>query len=210
MPGVTYEHLLSKDTKDTKAKNFTQKIMKLDETLASGKKRKYTFSETVEGLKKHVDEILSEIKGKRGEIDEFTIGKSYARQISHLKEFKYQDFDTWKLENGVPKRWQTYKEKGYHGLIVICAVTREYLPNREIKKTDLLDANIKGDDGNGLLDHKKYVHALQQQLLHHYAYSVQDPRLGNNSFEPGKEVTNSAKAFVLYLAFRLEQQAKEE
>ena len=155
-----------------------------------------SFDEAVFKLKSAAKELLHSIE-QRAEtpIAEFTIGKSFARKIQN-KNFDPSKFNTW-IKKGLSDRWRKlYEPEGYNGLIALCAITREILPL----------AN-KGSKRHTLHDQQQYALALEQQLIHFFAYVAQDRRLGNKSLDKGALAQNPY-AGVVYLAFRLLKSSK--
>ncbi|XP_053403437.1 uncharacterized protein LOC128558417 [Mercenaria mercenaria] len=150
-----------------------------------------SISSTVDDLVDDVDDIIKSVENNRGPVDEFVIGKSFARKKKN-KDFDPENFKTWKLDGGVNGRWNNkYRPEGFDGLIVLCAFTKGSLPR---------------DCGSGLLhNHQDYSHAIEQALITYYAFKEKDRKLGNRSLCTGRAERNNAKAYVIYVAFKLER-----
>lgn len=216
MPGgVTYEQLLSPDFGQVN-KAYAPKLMQIhEEEQEIGEDQPtshsipFTFMETVNSLKRWSNFVLEDIEKRRQTpIEEFVIGKTFARRRRRgrgFQDFDYLNINTWKLE-GISSRWGYYKKRGFDGMVILCAITKKLLPVRD--RTIVIAEETEGetDDSNGLMTHQNYVLALEQQLIHYYAFAEQDPRLGNNSLQPGKEELQNAYAFVVYLAFKLDKE----
>ena len=68
--------------------------------------------------------------------------------------------NTWKKE-GISERWSDHKKQDYgrDGMVVLCAITRDTVPERDVHQED-------------------FTLAMEQHLIHHYRH---DPRLANGS-----------------------------
>ncbi|XP_053387591.1 uncharacterized protein LOC123565940 [Mercenaria mercenaria] len=184
------------------------------------------LSTTVNELTDIICETLTEITDNRGPIEEFMIGKTFARKKKR-RTFDPLYFNTWKLDGGVNGRWNSkYKHEGFDGLIVFCAFTRESLPRKDFKE-DEDDDEDEDDEGNEddeggeddemseeaeeaepgpLFNHQDYSVAVEQQLIHRFAYEKMDPRLANCSLSTGNVEKKGAKAYVIYMAFKLDRE----
>lgn len=220
MPGgLTYQQLMNPEFGNVN-RAYAPKLLQIhddvdeegigdQQAMVLTKKKPYVFMETVNSLKRWTNLILEDIeKYRRMPIEEFTIGKTYARRRRRGKgfqDFDYLNINTWKLE-GISSRWGDYQKKGYDGMVILCAITKDLLPKRDRKIRLSEEIEREGDDSNGLKTHQNFAIALEQQLIQYYAFAEQDPRLANTSLHPGKEETQNAYAFVVYLAFKLEKE----
>ncbi|XP_052818686.1 uncharacterized protein LOC128244690 [Mya arenaria] len=175
----------------------------------------FTFKESVKVLVLHVKRILQKISEKRGPVEKFVVGKTHARKLKKVP-FDPFKFNSWRLADGVNGRWRNFYEKeGYHGLIVLCAITKDLLPRQDsnnkpqLRLTPSASASLhEADDSEEeveceLYHQQHYILALEQQLIHYFAYVEQDPRLGNLSVSTGGMERQNAIAGVLYVAFKL-------
>lgn len=169
--------------------------------------RVYTFVEFVGELKTSVRDILSKITVKHGPIDKFTFGRTFAKARKDLKDFDHMDTKTWDKGTGVMSRWITdFRPRSYDGLVILCAVPRGFRPPKDSKHTD----EQVEPTGMEILTPENYVLALEQQLIHYYAFTKQDRRLENASLNPGNASPEEAKAYVLFLAFKLQSSKDKE
>ncbi|XP_052816097.1 uncharacterized protein LOC128242804 [Mya arenaria] len=178
----------------------------------------FTFKDSVGGLVLHVKRILRKISEKRGPVEKFVIGKTHARKLKKVP-FDPFKFNTWRLADGVNGRWRNFYEKeGYDGLIVLCAITKDLLPRQDpdnkpplpSASASLQEADDSEEEVECELYHQQhYILALEQQLIHYFAYVEQDPRLGNLSVSTGSMERQNAIAGVLYVAFKLKKMQEE-
>lgn len=134
------------------------------------------------------------IKSQLGNhLEEFIIGKTYIGRKSSVK-FCASDCTTFGLK-GVTQRWKWYEhQKKYDGLIVVGVATE-----------DNVDA-CTPPTSKWTREH--YILALEQRLLHHYAFVNHDSRLCNTSFHVGKE-SSLYSAYALYMAIKLKDSEVE-
>lgn len=142
-------------------------------------------------LREWTDHVLA---NAHDPIEKFCFGKAIVRSRIGLR-FDYQDTSTW-LHDDLTDRLG----KEYDGLIILCAVIQEMIPLTSRKQK--VDCHV-------LDNHEDYAISLKQMLIAYYAYEIQDPRLGNESFGEGKKTTEKAAASVVYLAFKLNKTADD-
>lgn len=175
------------------------------EELCRGQEKNYAFNLVDLGknlsMRKRIDLLIAKVHdtissleiGSEMSIEKFCIGKTYAEAKTH-KEFKREDKDTWRL-NGVSTRWHgKYKKEGYDGLVVLGAVSRAMLK--------------KGRDKD-VWNQQLYVLGLESALITHFAYEEYDQRLANDSLDPGKLQRKLAAGYVIYIAFKYEDEESE-
>lgn len=151
-----------------------------------------TFNNVTSRLQNHVCNLLEKIEQTRNLlIQEFVIGKSFVEKNMSYKLFRINHERTWDISDGVGKRWKgEYKKRNFDGLIVVAVVTSETLPHRERLIPPFREKQT-------------YAIALEQNLIHYFAYVKQDPRLSNKSLHPGRLGSEQKEAYVVYVAFRL-------
>lgn len=172
--------------------------------------RTYTFMELVTKLKTSVNYILSKITASHEQIFKFTIGKSFVEK-GDTSVFDHMNTDTWDKSDsnkGVLGRWTSEYQTGwYTGLVILCAVPGDFLrPKDSTSTTEQAEDRKK----TTILTSENYVLALEQQLIHHYAFIEPDPRLGNKSSSTGGLTCHEAGAYVLYLAYQLQSDKDKE
>ncbi|XP_053387739.1 uncharacterized protein LOC128551189 [Mercenaria mercenaria] len=164
-----------------------------------------SLSTTVDKMFDIIDKTIKDLETNRGPIEEFVIGKTFARKRKK-QSFDPTNFKTWKLDGGVNGRWNSkYKYEGFDGLIVLCAFTRESLPRKDSEE-DEDDEEAEETEPGPLFNHQDYSLAVEQQLIHRFAYEKMDPRLGNCSLSTGNVEKKGAKAYVIYMAFKLDRE----
>ncbi|XP_052817607.1 uncharacterized protein LOC128243729 [Mya arenaria] len=206
---TTLKHKHNETGEPSKRKLFKEKDKRYREKVP------FTFKRSVKALVLHVKNILQQLSEKRGPVEKFVIGKTHARKLKKVP-FDPFKFNTWRLADGVNGRWKTsYEKEGYDGLIVLCAITKDLLPKADpINKPQLrlalsASASLQETDDSDdeveceLYHQQHYILALEQQLIHYFAYVEQDPRLGNLSVSTGNMERQNAVAGVLYVAFKL-------
>ncbi len=126
--------------------------------------------------------------GEQPKIREFTIGKTYAPL------YKRKRGKGWKVK-GISDRWdKKYKPEGYDFLLAFVILTRENIPERA---------------KDPFKNQQMLALALESQLIQHFAFVKQDPRLGNASLEPGR-LSGDYAGQVLYIAVRYTKQDEDE
>ncbi|KAL4226473.1 hypothetical protein ACF0H5_014456 [Mactra antiquata] len=183
---ISYEELLESK------KGFAPKLLDV---------KSKSFSEAADALKEHVKSILKEIKEKKGPVEKFVIGKSFARKKQNKDSpFKRTQFDTWNLDGGLNGMWnQTYKKEEFDGMVIFCAVTKNVIKDGGDKADD-------DDDDEELFNHHDYAKALKQQIVHYFAYEERDKALGNTTLGGDKEEKKKGKAGVLYIVFKVKKE----
>lgn len=192
MPHVTFETLLQGQG------SYAPKILPIEGD------RPPSFTRLTKKLKTHLKNILSEIEVSRGEINKFYIGKTYARKRKN-KAFEYEKMETWNSWEGVNDMWRELENKGYDGMVVLCAVTENFLPFRENENAAAgKEVRLKQDS---LQD---YVNALKQQLIHDFRFTKQDQRLDSHCFGIGNKDNDMSDAYVLVFGFKLKATVDDE
>lgn len=108
------------------------------------------------------------------------------------KTFKRNDANTWRLK-GISDRWVKYEKEGYDGLVVLGAVSRAMLKK---ERKDIWNQQL-------------YVLGLESALITHFAYEECDQWLANDSLDPGKLQGSLAAGYVIYIAFKYEDEESE-
>lgn len=184
--GVTFDDLLRGE------RGYAPRLVQLRQQPGTA----ILFQESHEMLIEAIDSDLEllQIYNKKP-IKQFTIGKSYAC-VHKRFDFDPCNFKTWRLNGGVNGRWGEYKkDKYYDGLVVLCAVTRDMIA----KQKEATARNLP--QRNPLFSQQNYAIALEQHLIHHYAYVRWDPRLENNTLHIGRQ-SAEYKAGVVYVAYK--------
>lgn len=126
-------------------------------------------------------------------VEHFCIGKTYV-EAKAGKTFNRNDVNTWRLR-GISQRWHgKYKKEGYDGLVVLCVVSH---------------AVLKEGSNNDVWNQQTYVLGLESALINHFAHQICDQRLANQSLAPGKIQKNLAAGYVIYIAFKYENEESE-
>ena len=143
--------------------------------------RSTPFRSAVEALVYHVENILKEIEdGTKRRISKFIIGKSHVKGSSKLPDAESR--------KSLMQRWSSYKSQKYDGLIVICIIKKSMLP----------------ESLNGYFrDQELFSIAIEQQLIHHFAYNKCDNRLANTTLETGRKALDDVHAGLCYVAYKL-------
>lgn len=122
-------------------------------------------------------------------VEHFCIGKTYV-EAKAGKTFNPNDVNTWRLR-GISQRWHgKYKKEGYDGLVVLCVVSRAMLK----------------EGSNDVWNQQTCVLGLESALIYHFAHEICDQRLANQSLAPGKIQKNLAAGYVIYIAFKYENE----
>ena len=137
------------------------------------------LEDTVEKLESHPDRRIAKIY----------IGKTYIPRRKApgggFVTFNRLNPNTWRMD-GISSRWREHHRRGYgrDGLVVLCATTREIVPERaQMSQEDL-------------------ALAMEQKLLHHYLLSHPDPRVVNETFTAGHLAQHNYHGYAVYMAFR--------
>ena len=173
--------------------------------LCRGKVKNYSFNmadlrnlTTRERIDTLIDKIYEtidslELQSDR-EIELLCIGKTYVQARSG-KTFHPTNKDTWRV-SGISDRWRKgYKNQGFDGLVVLGAVSRGML-NRDCDRK--------------VWNQQRYVLALENALITHFAYELCDPRLANKSLAPGNLQRQLSAGYVVYMAFKYKELEKTE
>lgn len=147
------------DPDDFKPGYIAPNLIQLADTSTANTITPYSFENSFQRLKYHINNFLCILEREKGKnIEKFTIGKSTTNKGD--SDFNPLDFTTWghgDYKTGVWSRWTDYKQKTYNGLVVLCAITKELLPEKSML------SNIEN-----------YAYALEQRLIKYYAYEEKD------------------------------------
>ena len=143
-----------------------------------------------------VRRLIAQLESTVGELERHS-GKSIARiyigktcirpRRRRLGGFDRLNPNTWKM-TGISSRWREHHRNHYgrDGLVVLCAITRETVPEGSpMSQGDL-------------------ALAIEQKLLHHYLLSHPDPRVVNKTLADGHLAEHNYHAYAVYMAFRYE------
>lgn len=148
------------------------------------------IQETIAALEMHSEK----------KVDEFIIGKTFAEARKNRK-FNPTDVNTWRAR-GISSRWHTKYKKDclkYDGLVVLGAVNRQMLTDSSFE-----DQGVQRQCSENW-NQESYTLALESALITHYAFETFDPRLANDSFHTGSTQGSNSAGYVIYLAFKYEQ-----
>ncbi|XP_072015133.1 uncharacterized protein [Amphiura filiformis] len=162
-----------------------------------------TLTGAKQRLVQQIDDTFADILTQQDdmEIECFTIGKSHARRAGaggsgyskRYKKFNRMNKYTWSLDGGVSGRWSSYySKKGYSGLVVLTAVTRDIIPRFPTQVRQARDA-------------EEYSIALEQELIEYYS---EDPLLANVSFNTGPSCDTTPHAGIVYVAYKLKKKRR--
>lgn len=185
-----------------RAENITEKTL---DQLCNGEKGYVCdqVAELVEGpvnnqvdwLKERVGFIFQSIEMRGKQIEEFYIGKTYAKE-KKSRIFDAMDRDTWKMK-GIQDRCGSHnREKHYNGLIILTVVTKEMLPRNP--------ENENEDDNQSHTNQQDYAIMLEQRLLHYYKIESYDKRIKNETFGEGRKA-KMRPGFIVYVAVKLKE-----
>ena len=101
--------------------------------------------------------------------------------------------NTWRM-TGISSRWRSHHRQDYgrDGLVVLCAVTRNNVPEGSTTSQEQLAL------------------AIEQRLLHHYSIDHPDPRFVNETFTTGHLAQHNYHAYAVYMAFRYADEENDE
>ena len=190
--GMTFEEFCKSGGTD----NYTFNVVNL---------KKKTFTGRVKSLIKQINKTIEKLEsiGSGRKIEEFCVGKTFVRKRKKGPSFNPTDVNTWKVAEGVGNRWRNkYKSEEYNGLVVLGAVSRDMLQDKE--SSDGKRCNT--DDW----DHQSYALALESALICYYAFQAFDHRLANRSLSPGNLQNRLSAGYVIYFAFKYEDDTEEE
>ena len=151
------------------------------------------FRIIVKTSKHYVESLFNDMKQIYGEEFKFTIGKTYSPKRKKVDNPSPANPNHWK-KDGISDRWKkTYKKEGYTFLIAFVILTKE---------------NISKDIPEAFRDQQTLALALEQELIHHFAYVEKDNRIANKTLDTGKKSGTYAGA-VIYLAIKVNHNQKE-
>ena len=150
-----------------------------------------TIREAEEMLLEHLDRCVQSIQTEREcQLECFYIGKTHVRKRKRKNgTFDHMNRTTWRLDDGINSRFRCHKDAGYgrDGLVVLTVVTREAIhPDVRRNKPDF--------------HQEDYALALEGRLIQD---CMTDPRLVNNSLEPGGRDKTPSIGYPLYMAFKV-------
>ena len=145
------------------------------------------FRVIVKISKRYVESLLNDIQEIYGEEFEYTIGKTYSPKKEKVNNPNPANPNHWR-KDGISGRWKkTYKKEGYTFLIAFVILTKN---------------NISKDIPQAFRHQQTLALALEQQLIHHFAYVEKDNRIANKTLDTGKKSATYAGA-VVYLAIKI-------
>ena len=145
------------------------------------------FRIIVQTSKHYVESLFNDIQEIYGEEFKYTIGKTYSPKRKRVDNPNPANPNHWK-KDGISDRWKkTYEKEGYTFLIAFVILTKE---------------NISKDIPQAFRHHQTLALALEQQLIHHFAYVEKDNRIANKTLDTGKKSATYAGAAV-YLAIKI-------
>ena len=133
---------------------------------------------------------LERCSGRR--IAKIYIGKTYIPRRRTPRggfvPFSCMNPNTWRMA-GISSRWHSHhgQDYGRDGLVVLCAVTRDNVPE------------------GSTMSQEQLALAMEQKLLHHYRLAHPDPRFVNETFTTGHLAQYNYHAYAVYMAFRYEE-----
>ncbi len=140
------------------------------------------IDQSISKLVTHIKSIVEANEGHHGrKCGRFYIGKSYL----HARKRGRFDPDhpkTTSNKKGIVDRWNPRKKAGFHIMAIIAVITDRNLPEGSKKQQYTLD--------------------LESRLIIHFRYC--DPRLENETTQPGGLERSHAVAYVLYMAIKFE------
>ena len=148
-----------------------------------------TIRETEQMLLKHVKECIQSIETeRRSKLEYFYFGKTHVKQRKG-SYFDHMNHNTWRLDDGINGRFREHSRCGYgrDGLVVLTVVTREAIHPKICSNKP----NFHQED---------YALALENRLIQDF---LSDPRLYNDTLEPGRRVSCPAVGYPLYMAFKV-------
>ena len=142
-------------------------------------------------------ERLQDMSGKI--IAKIYIGKTYIlikkeRRGKYWVEMPFRNDEpkTWK-KNGISGRWLKHKGKGRDGLVVLCAVTEETVPEAERPTTS----------------HEQFALAIEENLIKHYQRKKDKRIVNDDKYHAGKSYEQDMIASCVYMAFTYATEQEE-
>ena len=130
------------------------------------------FKGNKEGMEKrlvdHIKEAIQEQETDGNKIEWLYIGKTYVDKDKR-KPFNHMNPENWKT-NGIADRWiphQGNPEIPSDGMVVLCAFTKEHLPDHSRRSQEFLAI------------------AMEQRLIQHFQIFDTERKLVNDSFNQG-------------------------
>lgn len=166
--------------------------------IRSRKSRGVSLDEATNRLIKHVDSCIHDIEFQSDrKVKRFYIGKTLVHKKKR-ETFHHMRSSTWRLSDGISKRFKVHREKGYgrHGLVVLAMVSRATLPSNVNRNKSTVRQEL-------------YALALESRLIQHYLIEKDDPRIANTSLDAGGKDGNRSIGYPLYMAFELEEAEDE-
>ena len=157
-----------------------------------------TLSQATEKLVGHIKDCIQSIEtGRDRKVERFYIGKTLTHRKKKMK-FNHMKSDTWKLSDGISKRFKKHRDEDYgrDGLVVLTTVTRTAVPSTVCQNK----AKVKQE---------LYAFALENRLIQHFLIESDDPRIANKSLHSGGSDGNKSIGYPIYMAFKLEDRDPE-
>ena len=155
----------------------------------------------VQATNKLVDHVKSCIQsieiGRNRKVEQFYIGKTLTHRKKKVK-FNHMRSNTWKLSDGISKRFKKHRGEGYgrDGLVVLTTVTRTAIPSTVHQNKDKVKQEL-------------YAFALENRLIQHFLIKKDDSRIANKSLHSGGSDGNKSIGYPIYMAFKLEDRDSE-
>ena len=140
-----------------------------------------------------LDSTVRELESlSKQRIAKIYVGKTYIPRKKASGK-RYMPFDclapnTWKM-TGIRNRWRDHHRQNYgrDGLVVLCAITKETVPNRsQMSQEDL-------------------AQAMERRLLDHYLFDHPEKGVVNETFTTGNLSEHNYHAYGVYIAFTYEE-----
>ena len=157
------------------------------------------LNETTLKLAKHIEDCIKAIEvGKSRKVQQFYVGKTHTHKKKRRERFDRMKFSTWRLSDGVSKRFRKHRSNGYgrDGLVVLTVVTRDAIPSCVVRNKAIVKQEL-------------YALALESRLIQHFLIEKDDPRIVNKSFDSGGKDGNKSIGYPLYMAYKLEDPIEE-
>ncbi len=143
--------------------------------------------QSISKLVTHIKSVIEANEEHHGrKCGRFYIGKSYL----HARKRGRFDPDhpkTTSKRKGITGRWNSRKKAGFHVMAIIAVITDRNLPEGSKKSK------------------QQYALDLESSLIIHFRFTDCDPRLENETTQPGGlERSHAAVAYVLYMAIKFE------
>ena len=152
-----------------------------------------TIKKAAKQVRNTIRQCIKELEsGEEQKLKHFYIGKTFVRRHQkHSQPFDPRDTSTWTVK-GVYSRYYTHSKQHYgkDGLIVLVVVTEESIPEECSRNWYIKEP-------------EEYALILEKRMIEYYL-EREDPRLFNESTEPGGTDGGRSVAYVIYMAFAME------